>query len=61
MLLVMPVFAQLPVCNAGLVHHCRWSLLIVVLVLLVLHPMIQVLVHCLMGDFLRRIRGYRVV
>jgi hypothetical protein len=61
MLLVMLVFAQLLVCSAGLVRCCHWSLLTVVLVLLVLRPMIQVLVCCLMGDFLRRIHGYRVV
>jgi hypothetical protein len=52
MLLVMPVFAQLLVCNTGLVRHCRWSLLTVVLVLLVLRLTILVLVRCLMGDFL---------
>jgi hypothetical protein len=52
MLLVMLVFVQLLVCNAGLACRCRWSLLTVVLVLLVLHPTIRVLVRCLMGDFL---------
>jgi hypothetical protein len=61
MLLVMPVFAQLLVCNAGLACRCCWSFLTVVLVLLVLHLTIWVLVHYLMGDFLRRICGYRVV
>jgi hypothetical protein len=39
----------------------RWSLLTLVWVLLVLRLMIQVRVRCLMGDFLRRIRGCRVV
>jgi hypothetical protein len=61
MLLVTQVLAQLLVHSVVLVRHCRWSLLIVVLVLLVLRPIIWALVHCLMGDSLRRIRGYRVV
>jgi hypothetical protein len=61
MLLVTQVSAHLLVCSAVLVCCCRWSLLTVVLVLLVLCPMIWVLVHCLMGDFLRQIRGYRVI
>jgi hypothetical protein len=61
MLLVTQVFAQLLVCSAGLVRRCHWSLLTVVLVLLVLRPTIRVLVRSLMGDFLRQIRGYRVV
>jgi hypothetical protein len=40
----------------------HWSLLTWVSVLLVLRLMIQVLlVRCLMGDFLHRIRGYRAV
>jgi uncharacterized membrane protein required for colicin V production len=39
----------------------RWSLLTSVSVLLVPHLIIQVWVRCLMGDSLRRIRGYRVV
>jgi uncharacterized membrane protein required for colicin V production len=61
MLLVMPVFAQLLMCSVRLVRRCHWSLLTVVLVLLVLHPTIRVFVRYLMGDFLRRIRGYQVV
>jgi hypothetical protein len=60
MLLVMQVFAQLLVCSIALVHR-HWSPLTLVLVLLVLHLMIRVLVHCLMGDSLCRICGYRVV
>jgi hypothetical protein len=39
----------------------RWSILIWASVPLVLRLMIQVWVCCLMGDFLRRIRGYRAV
>jgi hypothetical protein len=61
MLLVMQVSAHLLVCSAVLVRHGHWSLLTVVSVLLVLHLMIQVFVHCLMGDSLRRTRGYQVV
>jgi hypothetical protein len=61
MLLVMQVLAQLLVRSAVLVHHCRWSLLIVALVLLVLRLMSRVFVHCLMGDFLRQIHGCRGV
>jgi hypothetical protein len=38
--------------SAVLVRRCRWSLLTVVLVLLVLHLMSRVLIRCLMGDFL---------
>jgi hypothetical protein len=61
MLLVMQVSAHLLVCSAVLVRRCHWSPLTVVLVLLVLCPMIRVLVHCLMGDFLHQICGYRVI
>jgi hypothetical protein len=60
MLLVTQVLAQLLVSSVALVH-CHWSLLTVVLVLLVLCLMIWVLVCCLMGGFLRRIRGYQVI
>jgi hypothetical protein len=60
MLLVMQVLAELLVCSTVLVRHHR-SPLTLVLVLLVLHPMIRVLVHCLMGDSLCRIHGYRVI
>jgi hypothetical protein len=60
MLLAMQASAQLLVCSIVLVHR-RWSPLTLVLVLLVLRLMIWVLVRCLMGDSLRRIRGYRVV
>jgi uncharacterized membrane protein required for colicin V production len=59
--LVMQALAQLLVCSIVLVRHCRWSPLTVVLVLLVLRLMIWVLVRCLIGDFLHRIRGYRDV
>jgi hypothetical protein len=64
MLLVMEVLAEYLVHIVVLVlrHWSCWSLLTWVLVLLVLRLMIQVLlVHCLMGGFLRRIRGYRAV
>jgi hypothetical protein len=57
MLLVTQVLAQLLVCSAVLVYPCCWSPLTVVLVLLVLHLMSWVLIHYLMGDFLRQIRG----
>jgi hypothetical protein len=43
---------------------CRWShwsLLTLVWVPLALRLMIQVWVRCLMGDFLRRIRGYQAI
>jgi hypothetical protein len=60
MLLVTQVLAQLLVCSAALVCRCRWSLLTVVLVLLVLRLMSWVLIRCLMGDFLRQICGCRV-
>ena len=61
MLLVMQALAQLLVHSVVLVRRCRWSPLTVVLVLLVLRLTSQVLVHCLMGDSLRRIRGCRVL
>jgi hypothetical protein len=57
MLLVTQVLAQLLVHSAVLVRRHRWSPLTVVLVLLVLRLTSQVLVHCLMGDSLHRIRG----
>jgi hypothetical protein len=60
MLLVMQVLAQLLVNNAVLVRR-HWSPLTLVLVLLVLRLMTLVVVRCLMGDSLRRIRGYRVI
>jgi hypothetical protein len=60
-LLVTLVFAQLLVHSVGLVHHCRWSLLTVVLVLLVLRLTSRVLTRCLMGDFLRQIHGCRAI
>jgi hypothetical protein len=53
MLLVTQVLVQLLVHSTVLVRHHRWSPLTVVLVLMVLCLMIQVLVHCLMGDSLR--------
>jgi hypothetical protein len=61
MLLVMEAPAERPVRIVALVlrRWSHWSLLTSVWVLLVLRLMIQVpLVRCLMGDFLRRIRGY---
>jgi hypothetical protein len=61
MLLVMQVFLQLLVRSTELVRRCHWSFLTVVLVLLVLHLVSQVLVRCLMGDFLCRIHGCQVV
>jgi hypothetical protein len=61
MLLVTQVFLQSLVHSAELVRRCRWSFLTVVSVLLVLRLMSQVLVRCLMGDFLHRIRGCRVI
>jgi hypothetical protein len=57
MLLGMQVSAHLLVHSAVLVCHYCWSPLTVVLVLLVLRVMGRVLVHCLMGDFLRQIHG----
>jgi hypothetical protein len=58
----MEVLAEYLVRSAALVLR-RWSPLTLVWVLLVLRLMIQVRVQvrCLMGDFLRRIRGYRAV
>jgi hypothetical protein len=56
MRLVMQVFAQLLVHSAVLVRR-HWSTLTAVLVLLVLRLTIQVLIHCLMGDFLHQIHG----
>jgi hypothetical protein len=61
MLLVTQVLAQLLVHSAVLVCRHRWSPLTVVLVLLVLRLMNWVLIHCLMGDSLRRIHGCRDV
>jgi hypothetical protein len=61
MLLVLQVLAQLLVRSIVLVRPYRWNLLTVVSVLLVLRLTSLVLVHCLMGDFLRRIRGCRGV
>jgi hypothetical protein len=61
MLLVTQVLAQLLVRSAVLVCRRCWSLLIAVLVLLVLRLMSQILVHCLMEDFLRQTRGCRRV
>jgi hypothetical protein len=64
MLLVMEAPAERLVRIVALVLRCwgHWSLLTWASVLLVLRLMIQVLlVRCLMGDSLRRIRGYRVV
>jgi hypothetical protein len=60
MLLVMQAPAELPVHIVVLVHR-HWSPLTLVLVLLVLRLMTRALVRCLMGDSLRRIRGYRAV
>jgi hypothetical protein len=64
MLLVMEAPAERPVRIVVLVL-CRWSHwspLTWVWVLSVLRPMILLLlVRCLMGDFLHRIRGYRAV
>jgi hypothetical protein len=56
----MEVLAEYLVRSAALVLRC-WSPLILVWVLLVLRLMIRVRVHCLMGDFLHRICGYRAV
>jgi hypothetical protein len=63
MLLVMEVLAEYLVRIVALVlrRWSRWGLLTWALVLLVLRLMIQVWVRCLMGDFLRRIHGYRAV
>jgi hypothetical protein len=59
----MEVLAEYLVRIVVLVLHrwSRWSLLTSVWALLALRLMIQVWVCCLMGDFLRRIRGYRAV
>jgi hypothetical protein len=59
MLLVMEVPAERLMRIAALVlrRRSRWSLLIWVWVLLALRLMIWVRVRCLMGGFLRRIRG----
>jgi hypothetical protein len=64
MLLVMEAPAERPVRIVVLVlrRWSHWSPLTWVWVLSVLCPMILLLlVRCLMGDFLRRIRGYRAV
>jgi hypothetical protein len=60
MLLVMQAPAELLVHSVALVR-CHWSPLTLVLVLMVLRLRIQVLAHCLMGDFLCRICGCQVV
>jgi hypothetical protein len=52
--------AEQLVCSTMLVLR-HWSPLTLVWVLWVLHLMIQVRVRCLMGDFLHRIHGCRVV
>jgi hypothetical protein len=65
MLLVMEAPAERLVRIVALVlrHWSHWSPLILVWVLSVLCPMIllPLQVRCLMGDFLRQIRGYRLV
>jgi hypothetical protein len=61
MLLVMEAPAERSM-GVGLVRRrwSRWSLLTWVWVLLALRLMIRVQVRCLMGGYLRRIRGCRV-
>jgi hypothetical protein len=61
MLLVMQVLAQLLVRSAVLVRCHHWSPLTVALVPMVFCLMNQVLIRCLMGDFLHRICGCRGV
>jgi hypothetical protein len=56
----MEVLAEYLVRSAALVLR-RWSPLTWVWALLVPRLMIRAQVRCLMGDFLRRIRGCRVV
>jgi hypothetical protein len=62
MLLVTEVPAECLVRAGELVlrRWSRWSLLIWVWVRLALRLMIRVQVRCLMGGYLRQIRGYRV-